>query len=77
MKKLICAALICVAPVANAEFWDGNKLQRFLSEPPGYNNGAAMGFIELLEALDEVAINTHDDTAERVARAAIAKAEGA
>ena len=31
--------------------------------------------IELLEALDEVAINTHDDTAERVARAAIAKAE--
>lgn len=31
---------------------------------------------ELLEALDEIAINTHDDTAERVARAAIAKAEG-
>ena len=30
---------------------------------------------ELLEALDEIAINTHDDTAERVARAAIAKAE--
>jgi hypothetical protein len=32
---------------------------------------------ELLEALDEIAINTHDDTAERVARAAIAKAEEA
>jgi hypothetical protein len=31
---------------------------------------------ELLEALDKIAINTHDDTAERVARAAIAKAEG-
>ena len=31
---------------------------------------------ELLEALDEIAINTHDDTAERVARAAIARAEG-
>jgi hypothetical protein len=29
---------------------------------------------ELLKALDEIAINTHDDTAERVARAAIAKA---
>ena len=31
---------------------------------------------ELLEALDKIAINTHDDTAERVARAAIARAEG-
>jgi len=30
---------------------------------------------QALEALDEIAINTHDDTAERVARAAIAKAE--
>ncbi len=45
MRKLICAALICVAPVAQAEFWEGNKLQRFLSEPAGYNSGAAMGFI--------------------------------
>ncbi len=32
---------------------------------------------ELLEALDKIAINTHDDTAERVARAAIAKVDGA
>jgi hypothetical protein len=30
---------------------------------------------QALEALDKIAINTHDDTAERVARAAIAKAE--
>jgi len=31
---------------------------------------------ELLKAMDKIAINTHDDTAERVARAAIARAEG-
>jgi hypothetical protein len=31
---------------------------------------------ELLEALREIASDTHDDSAERVARAAIARAEG-
>jgi hypothetical protein len=31
---------------------------------------------ELLAALDGIASNTYDDIAERVARAAIAKAEG-
>ncbi len=30
---------------------------------------------QLLDALDEIAINTHDDIAERVARAAIAAAK--
>jgi hypothetical protein len=45
MRKLICAALICAAPAAQAEFWEGNKLYRYLSEPAGFNNGAALGFV--------------------------------
>lgn len=45
MKKLLCAALICTAPVAQAEFWDGNKLWSNLNEPAGFSNGAALGFV--------------------------------
>ncbi len=45
MKKLICAALICVAPVANAEFWDGNKLHGNINGPVGVGTGAALGFV--------------------------------
>ena len=55
-----CKAVI----VATAERWRADEAQWHAQRDA------------LLEALDEIAINTHDDTAERVARAAIARAEG-
>lgn len=45
MKKAILAALICIAPAVQAEFWDGNKLWGNLNEPAGFSNGAALGFV--------------------------------
>jgi hypothetical protein len=53
MKKLLCAALIGIAPVAHAEFWDGHKLWANLNETPGYSNGAALGFVVGVHDLGE------------------------
>jgi hypothetical protein len=63
MKKLICAALICAAPIVNAEFWDGNKLYSNINGAVGVGTSAALGFVIGVHDVGEGVLHCSPSTA--------------